>query len=57
MSAPRRPMEEEGVEPLQDRLDHLPGASPAASRRKMLLIGVAAVALLMLLLLLLRAAS
>ena len=57
MTAPKRPFEEEGVEPLQDRLDHLPGASPAAARRKMLLIGVGAVAFLVLLLLLLRIAS
>ena len=57
MSAPRRPLEEEGVEPLRDRLDHLPGASPAASRRKMLLLGVGAVALLVLLLFLLRAST
>jgi len=54
MSAPKRPLEDEGVEPLQDRLDHLPGTSPAAARRKMLLIGVGAVGFIVLVLLLLR---
>jgi hypothetical protein len=57
MSTPKRPLEEEGVEPLQNRLDHLPGASPAAARRKMLLMGVGAIGLIVLLILLLRASS
>ena len=57
MSAPKRPLEEEGVEPLQDRLDHLPGASPAAARRKMLVIGLGAMAVIALLLLLVRVGS
>ena len=57
MSTPKRPLEEEGVEPLQERLDRLPGASPAAARRKMLVIGLGAMAVIALLILLLRVGS